>query len=166
MESENKETTSGFLRASFKEKLRTSELRKRSVKGIVEIAKATPQALMQPAQASYLTISDDISRHLVDELHTYPRKNYRITFWLWLILGLFGAHRFYLGKIGTGVGMTLTVGGILGWWIYDAFKLTEMVDQYNSEQEGKRKSGKATGRHGFRSDFQSGCVGYLSRLGD
>jgi TM2 domain-containing membrane protein YozV len=36
-------------------------------------------------------------------------------FLLCFILGCFGAHRFYVGKIGTGILMILTIGG-LGFW--------------------------------------------------
>jgi hypothetical protein len=35
------------------------------------------------------------------------------------ILGPFGAHRFYVGKTGTGVLMLCTVGGAGLWWLYD-----------------------------------------------
>ncbi len=41
------------------------------------------------------------------------------TFLLCLFLGLFGVHRFYVGKIWTGVIMFLTVGGFFIWWIID-----------------------------------------------
>ena len=35
------------------------------------------------------------------------------------LLGVFGAHRFYLGKTGTGVLMLCTVGGLGIWYLYD-----------------------------------------------
>jgi TM2 domain-containing membrane protein YozV len=35
------------------------------------------------------------------------------------VLGPFGAHRFYVGKTGTGVLMAVTVGGLGIWWLYD-----------------------------------------------
>lgn len=35
------------------------------------------------------------------------------------LLGPFGAHRFYAGKIGTGILMLCTFGGLGLWWIYD-----------------------------------------------
>lgn len=38
---------------------------------------------------------------------------------LWWFLGLFGVHRFYVGKFGTGLVMLLTGGGFGIWWIYD-----------------------------------------------
>jgi TM2 domain-containing membrane protein YozV len=48
-------------------------------------------------------------------------KNWFVTFVLCFMLGWFGAHRFYVGKIGTGVLQLLTLGG-LGWWMfYDLF---------------------------------------------
>ncbi len=36
-----------------------------------------------------------------------------------LLLGIFGAHRFYVGKIGTGLLMAFTLGGAGLWWLYD-----------------------------------------------
>ncbi len=38
-------------------------------------------------------------------------------------LGIFGAHRYYVGKIGTGILQTLTVGGVGLWWLYDMILL-------------------------------------------
>ena len=37
--------------------------------------------------------------------------------------GFYGAHRFYVGKIGTGILMVLTLGGLGIWWIVDLFKV-------------------------------------------
>ena len=34
-------------------------------------------------------------------------------------LGVFGAHRFYAGKVGTGVAMLCTLGGLGIWYLYD-----------------------------------------------
>jgi hypothetical protein len=34
-------------------------------------------------------------------------------------LGVFGAHRYYTGKIGTGLLMLCTAGGVGLWWLYD-----------------------------------------------
>jgi TM2 domain-containing membrane protein YozV len=35
------------------------------------------------------------------------------------LLGVFGGHRFYVGKTGTGVLMAATLGGAGIWWLYD-----------------------------------------------
>jgi TM2 domain-containing membrane protein YozV len=41
------------------------------------------------------------------------------TFFLCLLFGLFGAHRFYVGKIATGVLQLITLGGLGIWALID-----------------------------------------------
>jgi TM2 domain-containing membrane protein YozV len=38
---------------------------------------------------------------------------------LCFLFGVFGAHRFYIGKIGTAVAMLLTIGGLGVWALVD-----------------------------------------------
>lgn len=39
-------------------------------------------------------------------------------------LGVFGAHRFYVGKVATGILQLCTFGGCGLWWLYDMILLT------------------------------------------
>jgi len=41
------------------------------------------------------------------------------TFFLGVFLGVFGAHRFYVRKIGTGILQLVTFGGLGIWWLVD-----------------------------------------------
>ncbi len=50
---------------------------------------------------------------------------------LWFFLGAFSAHRFYLGKIGSGIVYLLTFQLFGIGWIIDTFILGEMVDKHN-----------------------------------
>ena len=46
-------------------------------------------------------------------------KSRGIAFMLAIVLGVFGAHRFYVGKTGTGLLMLATLGGLGIWYLYD-----------------------------------------------
>jgi TM2 domain-containing membrane protein YozV len=52
-----------------------------------------------------------------------------------LLLGVFGAHRFYVGKIGTGILMLLTLGGLSIWTLID---LILIVAGSFRDKEGRR----------------------------
>jgi len=47
------------------------------------------------------------------------QKGFVPTLLLCFFLGVFGVHRFYVGKIGTGILMVLTLGGLGIWSLID-----------------------------------------------
>ena len=47
------------------------------------------------------------------------QKDWLVTLLLCLFIGSIGAHRFYVGKIGTGILMLVTLGGCGIWTIID-----------------------------------------------
>lgn len=56
-----------------------------------------------------------------------------VAYLLWLPFGIVGAHRFYCGRVGTGVLWCLT-GGLFGiGWLIDVFLIPEMVREANAE---------------------------------
>ena len=58
-------------------------------------------------------------------------KSKGVAYLLWFFLGVFSAHRFYLGKIGSGI-LYLLTGQLFGiGWLIDLFILSGMVDKYN-----------------------------------
>ena len=63
----------------------------------------------------------------------YAAGNYDYTVaWILLtFLGTFGLHRFYLGKIGTGLIWLFTLGLFGIGWLYDFCTLNEQVDERN-----------------------------------
>ncbi len=57
--------------------------------------------------------------------------DYSVAWVLMLFLGVFGAHRFYMGKMGTGILYLLTFG-LLGFGVlYDLFTLNGQVSERN-----------------------------------
>jgi len=53
-----------------------------------------------------------------DELFASPRSR-TVAFVLAFFLGVFGAHRFYVGKTGTAFLQLCTLGGLGVWWLID-----------------------------------------------
>ena len=54
-----------------------------------------------------------------------------------VLLGIFGAHRFYVGRIGSGLGMLFTLGGLGIWWLTD---IVRVATGRLRDSEGKRVS--------------------------
>ena len=50
-------------------------------------------------------------------------KSFTITVLLCFFLGSLGFHRFYLGKIWTGILMLITIGGFGIWYLVDLIRL-------------------------------------------
>ncbi|MGL4400868.1 MAG: NINE protein [Luteolibacter sp.] len=57
--------------------------------------------------------------------------DYSVAWILLTFLGAFGIHRFYMGKIGTGILWLLTGGLFLVGWLYDFCTLNRQVDEIN-----------------------------------
>lgn len=57
-------------------------------------------------------------------------KNKWIALVLWLLLGLFGGHKFYEGKIGTGILYLFTCGLFCIGWIIDFFVILNKPNPY------------------------------------
>ncbi len=61
--------------------------------------------------------------------------DYTVAWILLTFLGVFGVHRFYLGKWLTGI-LWLLTGGLLGLgWLFDLWTLNEQVDAINRQYE-------------------------------
>jgi TM2 domain-containing membrane protein YozV len=59
-------------------------------------------------------------------------KDYNLAWILLTFLGLFGVHRFYLGKWPTGLLWLLTGGLFLVGYVYDYWTLNDQIDEVNA----------------------------------
>jgi TM2 domain-containing membrane protein YozV len=66
-----------------------------------------------------------------DARFTAGRYDYSVAWILLTFLGAFGIHRFYMGKVGTGILWLLTGGLFLVGWLYDFCTLNRQVDELN-----------------------------------
>lgn len=62
-------------------------------------------------------------------------KSKGIMYLLWWFTGILGGHRYYLGDIGMGIGMTLTLGGLGFWALIDVFFIGKRLEKKNSDLE-------------------------------
>jgi TM2 domain-containing membrane protein YozV len=74
-----------------------------------------------------------------DSLDMVSEKGFVPTLLLCFFLGMFGVHRFYVGKIGTGLLQLLTLGG-LGIWNFIDFIMIA-VGNFRDKQGNPIKAG-------------------------
>ena len=84
-----------------------------------------------------ITVHDLTERELLIYRDRMERlkKSPLITWLLWLFTGGIGGHRYYLGNIGRGIAMTLTLGGLGFWTLIDAFFIGRALQQNTSDVE-------------------------------
>jgi TM2 domain-containing membrane protein YozV len=69
-----------------------------------------------------------------DKRYRPGRLDYTLAWILLTFLGVFGIHRFYMAKVGTGL-LWLVTGGLFGiGWLYDLWTLNEQVDRINAQR--------------------------------
>lgn len=101
-----------------------------------------------------MTISNDAKALMAFEA---GKKSMGVTYVLWLLLGGLGVHRFYLGKVGTGVAIlvlnllgwaTLIAGvgfaflAVVGiWLLVDAFLIPGYIRSHNASLMAKLSDG-------------------------
>jgi len=68
-----------------------------------------------------------------DRRYSAGRANFTVAWILLTFLGIFGIHRFYLGKWMTGILWLCTGGFFLLGWLYDLWTLNGQVSEYNAQ---------------------------------
>ena len=91
----------------------------------------------------------DFSTEIVDELYQYQHKRLPIALVCAVIGGVFGVHRFYLGRTLTGILMLLTAGGGLIWWIWDLSQIRKLVTAFNAKEDRRAAAQLAPQGLGF-----------------
>ncbi len=64
------------------------------------------------------------------------KRSLPLAYLLWLAIGTFGGHRFYLRSWGWGVVFLLTGGFFTIGWFVDAFTLPSQVERHNRKARG------------------------------
>ena len=59
----------------------------------------------------------------METINEHSSKDFTVTVLLCFFLGVFGVHRFYVGKIFTGILMLITGGGFGIWYLIDLIRM-------------------------------------------
>ncbi|WP_433788496.1 TM2 domain-containing protein [Actinoplanes sp. CA-252034] len=62
------------------------------------------------------------------------QKETRVAYTLWVLTGLIGGHRFYLGDTGRSIAMLFTLGGLGVWTLLDLFLVGRRVRAVNRDR--------------------------------
>ncbi len=65
-------------------------------------------------------------------------KDLGMAYFFWILFGMVGGHRFYLGQIGWGLLYLVTGGIFLIGWLFDLFALPSLVRRHNAEAAAVR----------------------------
>jgi hypothetical protein len=84
----------------------------------------------RPFPSSVLPVAPSIMARAAAPEAVKP-KSTGLAYLVWLLLGLVGGHRYYLGRPKTAFLMTITFGGVGLWWLIDAFLIPGMIRQRN-----------------------------------
>ncbi|RBP48248.1 TM2 domain-containing membrane protein YozV [Roseimicrobium gellanilyticum] len=71
-----------------------------------------------------------------DRKYTSGPIDYSVAWILQTFLGVFGVHRFYMGKVLTGLLWLVTGGLFLVGWVYDYCTLNGQIDEINRRTRG------------------------------
>ena len=95
---------------------------------VEEIENKMPQIINNMASSASSSASSAASANVAERPIRYVKK--WVAFFLCLFLGFLGAHKFYEGKIGTGLLYLFTLGAFLIGWIVDIFNILGKTDPY------------------------------------
>ena len=95
---------------------------------VEEIENKMPQIINNVASSASSSASSAASANVAERPIRYVKK--WVAFFLCLFLGFLGAHKFYEGKIGTGLLYLFTLGAFLIGWIVDIFNILGKTDPY------------------------------------
>ena len=62
------------------------------------------------------------------------KKDARVAYTIWVFLGIFGGHRFYLGDTGRSIAMLFTLGGLGVWTLADVLLIGRRVRAVNGRR--------------------------------
>ena len=92
-------------------------------------------------------MNDNLELARMEAEIAFKEKDVLIAYLAWFFLGTLGVHRFYLGRIKTGVAMILLLLtsflilpgiALLIWWFLDAYFVYQYVEENNLEMKKKQ----------------------------